>query len=337
MNGVLDGLPEAVKKKLIKKEQPDWEDPMLATLTSERFDDHGWIFGRKLDGERCIAYKKNGKIRLMSRNRHVINAQYPEVVEAMEKDETADFISDGEVVAFDKRSETRFELLQPRMGLQDPREALRTGVNVYYYIFDILYFGGYDITQLAVIDRKYVLKNALRFGGPLVYLEERTGGGLEYFKEACGRGWEGLIAKRADGPYVHGRSEDWLKFKCVQNQEFVIGGYTEPHGKRTGFGAILVGYYKDGKLIYAGKVGTGFSDETLMKLMEKFNPLKRKTSPFAEEVKEKEVHWLEPKLVAQVGFEEWTNYGKLRQPRFEGLRYDKSPKSVIKEVPERLK
>jgi len=334
---ILDGLPEDAKRKLIKKEQPDWEEPMLATLTSERFDDHGWIFGRKLDGERCIAYKKTGRVRLMSRNRHIINAQYPEVVEALEKESADDLICDGEVVAFDNHGETRFELLQPRMGLQDPRDALKSGVPVFYYMFDMLYYGGYDITRLAVVDRKSILKKSLSFGGPLHYVEERMGGGLAYFTEACGLGWEGLIAKRAESPYVHGRSGDWLKFKCVLDQEFVIGGYTEPHGKRTGFGAILVGYYKDSKLIYAGKVGTGFSDETIVKLMDKFRPLERNTSPFSGEVEEKEVRWLEPKLVAQVGFEEWTNYGKLRQPRFEGLRYDKGPESVIREEPKRLK
>ncbi len=178
-----------------------------------------------------------------------------------------------------------------------------------------------------------MLENALSFKNSARFLEDHIGGGLQRFKEACEKGWEGLIAKRADGPYVHGRSEDWLKFKCIMNQEFVIGGYTEPHGQRIGFGALLVGYYQDGKLMYAGKVGTGFKVETLEELMKKFKPLERKTSPFANEVKEKEVHWLEPKLVAQIGFEEWTNYLKLRQPRYEGLRYDKEPRDVIREVP----
>lgn len=333
MNGVLEQLPEEAKKKLRKAEQPAWEDPMLATLTGERFDDHGWIFGRKLDGERCIAYKKDGRVRLMSRNRHEIKAQYPEVAAALERQHEQDFIIDGEVVAFDENGETRFELLQPRMGLQDPAEARKTGVEVFYYVFDMLYYGGYDLTQLGAIDRKRILKDSLAFGGALAYLEERFGGGLAYYKEACEKGWEGLIAKRGDSPYVHGRSTDWLKFKCVAEQEFVIGGYTEPHGKRTYFGAILVGYYLNGKLMYAGKVGTGFNDQTLEHLYSLFKPLERKTSPFANEVREKEVHWLEPRLVAQIGFEEWTNYGKLRQPRYQGLRDDKDPRDVVKEVP----
>lgn len=333
MNALLESLPESAKKKLIKIAQPEWEEPMLATLTSRRFDDHGWAFGRKLDGARCIAYRKGNSIRLMSRNRHVMNASYPEVAEELAGEREDNFIVDGEIVAFDRDGNTKFELLQPRMGLQDPEEARRTGIQVYYHVFDILYYDGYELTQLPLIERKRVLEKALTYKNTARFLEEHIGGGLKLYNDACQKGWEGLIAKRADGPYVHGRSEDWLKFKGIMNQEFVIGGYTEPHGKRIGFGAILVGYYQDGKLMYAGKVGTGFTEETLRDLMKKFKPLERTTSPFAGEVKEKEVHWLEPKLVAQIGFEEWTDYLKLRQPRFEGLRYDKDPRSVIREVP----
>lgn len=334
MDPLLESLPAEARKKLVKMEQPDWEEPMLATLTGQRFDDHGWAFGHKLDGARCIAYRKGSRIRLMSRTRHEMNASYPEVVDALATENKDDFIIDGEVVALDKDGNSKFELLQPRMGLQSPEEARRTGVPVYYYVFDILYYEGYELTRLPLLERKRILENALAFGNTIRFLEDRLGGGLKLFDEACRKGWEGLIAKRADGPYVHGRSDDWLKFKCIANQEFVIGGYTEPHGQRIEFGAILVGYYKDGGLIYAGKVGTGFDQRTLRSLMEKFRALERKTSPFADEVKEKEVHWLEPKLVAQIGFEEWTNYGKLRQPRYEGLRYDKDPSSVIREVPQ---
>lgn len=334
MDSPLESLSPDAKKKLVKMEQPDWEEPMLATLTGQRFDDHGWAFGHKLDGARCIAYRKGGRIRLMSRTRHEMNASYPEVVDALAAEKKDDFIIDGEIVALDKDGNSKFELLQPRMGLQSPEEARRTGVPVYYYVFDILYYEGYELTRLPLLERKRILENALAFGNTVRFLEDRPGGGLKLFDEACRKGWEGLIAKRADGPYVHGRSDDWLKFKCIANQEFVIGGYTEPHGQRIEFGAILVGYYKDCGLMYAGKVGTGFDQKTLRSLMEKFRALERKTSPFADEVKEKEVHWLEPKLVAQIGFEEWTNYGKLRQPRYEGLRYDKDPRSVIREVPQ---
>ncbi len=333
MDPLLESLPLEAKKKLVRMEQPEWEEPMLATLTSRRFDDHGWAFGHKLDGARCIAYRKGGRVRLMSRTRHVMNASYPEVADALAAGTADDFIIDGEIVALDRNGNSKFELLQPRMGLENPVEARRTGIPVYYYVFDILFYAGYELTRLPLLERKRILEKALAYGDTVRFLEDRLGGGSRLFDEACTKGWEGLIAKRADGPYVHGRSEEWLKFKCIQNQEFVIGGYTEPHGKRIGFGALLVGYYQDGKLMYAGKVGTGYGEKILLSLMGKFQPLERKTSPFAEEIPEKEVHWLEPELVAEVGFEEWTDYGKLRQPRFEGLRYDKPPQDVVREVP----
>ncbi|BAI62198.1 putative ATP-dependent DNA ligase [Methanocella paludicola SANAE] len=333
MDPLLERLPPAAKEKLVKMEQPEWEEPMLATLTSKRFDDHGWAFGHKLDGARCLAYRKDGHVRLMSRTRHEMNASYPEVADALMAQKANDFIIDGEIVALDENGNSKFELLQPRMGLEDPAEARRTGIPVHYYVFDILFYDGYELTRLPLLERKHILEKTLDYGDTVRFLEDRLGGGLGLFDEACKKGWEGLIAKRAYGPYVHGRSDEWLKFKCVQNQEFVIGGYTEPHGKRIEFGAILVGYYQDGKLMYAGKVGTGFDEKTLRSLMDKFRPLERKASPFAEEVREKEVHWLEPKLVAEIGFEEWTDYGKLRQPRYDGLRYDKDPHSVIREVP----
>ena len=334
MDLLLESLPPEAKKKLVKTEQPDWEEPMLATLTGQRFDDHGWAFGRKLDGVRCIAYCKGDKIRLMSRTRHEENASFPEIADALLKERSADFIVDGEVVALDEHGNTRFQLLQPRMGLQDPAEARRTGVIVYYYIFDILYYEGYELTQVPLIERKRILEKAITYGDTIRFVEDRIGGGIAYLKEACEKGWEGLIAKRADGPYVHGRSDEWLKFKCVQNQEMVIGGYTEPSGRRIEFGALLLGYYKGGKLMYAGKVGTGFDEPTLRHLMSLFKPLERSTSPFSAEVRLRDhVHWLEPGLVAQIAFEEWTREGKLRQPRYEGLRYDKAPRDVIREVP----
>jgi bifunctional non-homologous end joining protein LigD len=330
VNKLLESLPGEAKKKLRRMEQPDWEDPMLATLTKQRFDDHGWIFDRKLDGERCITYRKPGNIRLMSRNRHSINTSYPEVVEALQKQSAQDFIIDGEIVAFDQKGTTKFELLQPRMGVLAPPGS---GAPVFYYVFDILYYDGYDTTQLTQIDRKRLLENALSYGGALQFVKHREGGGLEFFREACVKGWEGLIAKKGDAPYIHSRSDLWLKFKCIAEQEFVIGGFTEPQGKREYFGALFLGYYQDGILKYAGKVGTGFDNTVLEKLHEKFSPLERKTSPFAEEIREKGTHWLEPVLVAQIGFEEWTDLGKMRQPRYMGLRPDKDAKDVVKEVP----
>ncbi len=330
MHPLLEILPADRMKKLVAMPEPEWEDPMLATLTHDYFSDPGWVFGRKLDGVRCITYRKGKDIRLMSRTHNEMSASFPEVRDAFEALPEGDYIMDGEVVAF-RDSETDFQMLQPRMGLIYPEDARKTGIPVFYYLFDILYFGGYDLTQLPLVSRKEVLSRALSYKDPLRYLEDRRGDGLAYFKEACSKGWEGLIAKRADGPYIHGRSEDWLKFKCINQQEFVIGGWTEPKGKRIEFGALLLGYYDHGKLRYAGKVGTGFNDQVLVELKKKLDPLARDTSSFDEQVRENGVQWVEPKLVAEIGFENWTREGRLRQPRYRGLRYDKDPKSVVRE------
>jgi bifunctional non-homologous end joining protein LigD len=330
MNTLLESLPDEEKKKLVRMPEPEWEDPMLATLTHHYFSDPGWIYGRKLDGVRCITYRKGDQLRLMSRTHNEMSASFPELRDAFDAMPPGNYILDGEVVAF-KDGETDFQLLQPRMGLINPENARATGIPIFYYLFDIMYFDGYDVTQLWLTSRKFILEHALPYKDPVRYLEERSGDGVAYFHEACHLGWEGLIAKRAKSTYQHRRSEDWLKFKCVEEQEFVVGGYTPPKGKRIEFGALLLGYYKDGKLMYAGKVGTGFSDETLVELMKKLRPLERDTSPFAENVPEKEVQWVEPKLVAQIGFENWTNEGRLRQPRYMGLRYDKNPRDVVRE------
>jgi bifunctional non-homologous end joining protein LigD len=330
MHELLERLPADQKKKLIPMPEPEWEDPMLATLTHHYFSDSGWIYDRKLDGARCITYRKGDEIRLMSRTRHEMSASFPEIREAFTALPPGDYILDGEIVAF-RGSETDFQMLQPRLGVISPDEARATGISVFYYLFDILYFDGYDVTQLWLTSRKSLLGGLLPYLDPLRFIDSRQGDGLAYFKDACQKGWEGLIAKRAESPYQHRRSEDWLKFKCINQQEFVIGGFTEPHGKRIAFGALLLGYYDHGKLRYAGKVGTGFNDDVLKELITKLKRLEIDISPFDEEVREKEVHWVRPELVAEIGFENWTKEGRLRQPRYRGLRYDKNPKDVVRE------
>ena len=303
---------------------------MLATLTHHYFSDPGWVYDRKLDGARCITYRKGNDIGLMSRTRHEMSTSFPEIREAFAALPPGDYILDGEIVAF-RDGETDFQMLQPRFGVIDPDEARATGIPVFYYLFDILYFDGYDLTPLWMTSRKSVLEGALPYKDPLRIIESRRGDGLAYFKEACKKGWEGLIAKRAESTYQHSRSEDWLKFKCVNDQEMVIGGFTDPHGKRIGFGALLLGYYDHGKLEYAGKVGTGFSNEALNDLITKLKKIEIDVSPFDEDVQEKEVYWVRPELVAEIGFENWTREGRLRQPRYRGLRYDKNPKDVVRE------
>jgi DNA ligase D-like protein (predicted ligase) len=334
MDRILHDLPEVMKAKLKERNQPGWMQPMLATLTDERFSDKGWIFERKFDGERCLAYRDGDPIRLLSRNQKELNVHYPELVEDLKQKLGKHIILDGEIVAFDGNV-TSFSRLQKRMHIQNPQEARESEVKVYYYLFDILYLEGYDLTQIPLRTRKSILKKVLDYQDPVRYTLHRNQEGEAYFQKACETGWEGIIAKDASSAYLHGRSKKWLKFKCVKEQEFVIGGYTEPQGERIGFGALLIGYYQDGELCYAGKVGTGYSDETLHDLQEKMSKLGRNETPFAPDpdLPEKEVHWIEAKLVVQVGFEEWTEKNRLRQPRFLGLREDKESQSVRKEEP----
>jgi DNA ligase D-like protein (predicted ligase) len=330
MNDRLDTLSAAAKEKLEKSPLPDWTEPMLATLTHDPFSDEEWMFERKLDGERCLAFGRDGNIRLMSRNRQPLNETYPEVVDALAGQDARRFVVDGEVVAFDGHV-TSFSRLQARMHLSDPEEIAASPVNVYFYLFDVLYLGEHDLTGLPLRARKSLLKNSFQFDDPLRFTAHRNTAGEAFLAQACARGWEGLIAKRADSAYVHRRSRNWLKFKCVHRQEFVIGGYTDAQGERIGFGAILIGYYDDDALRYAGKVGTGYDDETLRALTKTFKARRRSSSPFDETVKEKHVHWIEPELVAQVGFTEWTDEGRLRHPRYLGLRRDKAPRDVVRE------
>ncbi|MFF5991420.1 non-homologous end-joining DNA ligase [Prauserella flavalba] len=305
---------------------------MLATLTDRYFSDPGWVFERKLDGVRAVCVREDGgEPRLWSRNHRLMNAAYPELVEALAGQGGESFTADGEIVAFDGR-QTSFAKLQPRIHLSDPVRARNTGVEVFYYLFDLLEFGGTDARSLPLRQRRELLRQAFDFHGAIRISQYRNTEGEKFLEEACAKGWEGLIAKRADAPYTSGRSRDWLKFKCVKDQEFVVGGYTDPSGSRAGFGSLLVGYYADGGLRYAGKVGAGYNDATLRDLRRRFETLGRAKSPFAGPVREPNSHWLEPELVVQVKFTEWTGDGRLRHPRFTGLRNDKPATDVIRET-----
>jgi bifunctional non-homologous end joining protein LigD len=313
--------------------QPAWLEPELATLTAERFSDPDWLYERKFDGERCLAYRSGDQVRLMTRNQKVVNNTYPELASQLQAQDCADFIIDGEVVAF-AGAATSFSLLQQRLGVRHPSEALRAAVPVFFYVFDVLWANGQDVRQLPLHERKRVLRSLLVFGGPIRYTTHRRHDGESYFAEACAKGWEGLVVKRADSPYRPGRSRDWLKFKCQASQEFVIGGYTDPKGSRTGFGALLLGYYdSNGKLVYAGKVGTGFDDAALTALGRTLSELDRPLPAFDRGTLPRVgVHWVEPRLVGQVAFSEWTSAGQLRHPRFAGLRRDKDPAAVVRET-----
>jgi DNA ligase D-like protein (predicted ligase) len=314
--------------------RPDWLDPELATLTQDRFSDPAWIFERKLDGERSLAFRSRGQVRLMTRNKKEDTSTYPEIAGALAAQQADDFVIDGEIVAFD-RGQTRFALLQQRLGVRHPGPDLLTRVPVHYYIFDVLWVDGRDVRSRPLLDRKQILRDLLTFADPLRFTEHTATDGEAYFRRACASGWEGVIAKRAAAPYRAGRSRDWLKFKCDSGQEFVIGGFTDPRGTRTGFGALLLGYYDPShKLAYAGKVGTGFSQATLDRLHHLLAGLEQDHPPFnVGKLPRSGVHWVQPRLVAEVGFSEWTTDGQLRHPRFQGLRDDKDPTEVVREVP----
>jgi bifunctional non-homologous end joining protein LigD len=323
-----DPLPKA------RPDEPAWLDPELATLTTERFSDPAWIYERKLDGERCLAFRSGSRARLMTRNQKEDTSTYPEIAEALAAQQSGNFIVDGEIVAFED-GQTRFSRLQQRLGVRQPGQALIEKFPVYFYIFDLLWADGRDVRPLPLRERKRLLHGLLTFDDPLRFTEHRETDGEAYYREACAKGWEGVIAKRADAPYRVGRTRDWLKFKCESGQEFVIGGFTDPHGSRTGFGALLLGYYDSGgQLVYAGKVGTGFSQRTLDILHAALTRLERDRPPFDRgDLPRSRVHWVEPRLVAEVGFSEWTTDGQLRHPRFQGLRDDKDPAEVVRETP----
>jgi bifunctional non-homologous end joining protein LigD len=310
----------------------EWIEPMLATLTRDRFFEPDWIYERKFDGERCITYRGGASVRLMTRNRQDVSATYPEIAAALAGQAATDFVIDGEVVA-PQRGATSFARLQQRLGVRAPSAELIKAVPVVYFIFDVMRADGHDVRELPVPERKEVLKGLLTYGGPLRYTVHRTRTAAAYWAEAQRSGWEGLIAKRAASRYTAGRSRDWLKFKAENSQEFVIGGFTEPQGSREGFGALLIGYYdEDGTLAYAGKVGTGFDQAVLASLHGTLSRLEQPRPPFGRGALPRSgVHWVRPELVGQVGFSEWTTAGQLRHPRFLGLRRDKDPAAVSRE------
>ena len=300
-------------------------EPMKAVLADTPFSDPDWVFERKLDGIRCLAIGDDSGVSLMSRTARRMNDQFPELARALEEEPSNDFVLDGEIVAFEDGI-TSFARLQQRA---------RKRVPVFLYVFDLPRHGGEDLRALPLRRRKARLRGALDFHGPVRFNPHRNGEhGEELYRDACQKGLEGVIAKRADSPYVSGRSRDWLKLKCHAEQELVIGGFTAPKGSRTEFGALLVGYHEEGVLRYAGKVGTGFDQATLRSLGARMRDLEQDELPF-EPFKPipPGTRWLRPELVAQVGFSEWTRDGRLRHPRFIGLREDKPAREVVREVP----
>ncbi len=306
---------------------------MLATLTDRRDFGEDWLLERKLDGERCVARKDGGDVRLQSRTAKSLSTTYPEVRAGVAAQRSRELLLDGELVAFDGE-QTSFSRLQQRLGVGSPSPQLVAEYPVVYCVFDLLALDGEDLTGEPQLARRALLASVVEPSATLQLTEAWHGDSQRRFAEACRSGWEGLIAKRADAAYTAGRSRNWLKLKCAWEQELVIGGFTDPGGSRTDFGALLVGYYEDAQLRYAGKVGTGFNAKTLRDLGAKLRKLEARESPFVDaRPVPRGAHWTRPELVAQIGFAEWTTDGRLRQPRFLGLRDDKRPAEVVRERP----
>jgi len=283
------------------QKMPDWLVPMAATLTQERFSGGDWLFERKFDGIRLLAYKQGSKVRLFSRNQ--LPQHLPAVAAAVAKLPVDEVILDGEV-AWDGESG--------------------------YHVFDILWLNGKPVTALPLEDRRALLKT-LPFSPPLrrvTLLQDDNP-----WERASREGWEGVIAKRRGSPYEHRRSKHWLKMKCEASQELVVGGFTDPQGARVGLGALLVGYYESDDFVFAGKIGTGFDTKLLLDLRKRLNAIEIPASPFtkAKGLPRLRAHWVRPDIVVQVAFIEWTVHGKLRHPRLIAVRFDKNARDVIRE------
>ena len=294
--------------------------PMLATLVREPFHRTGWVYEEKYDGYRIVAYKEGDRVTLFSRNAKDRTATFPAVAEAVAVLAPRTLVLDGEVVLFDRRNVSRFQLLQ---NLSAPPK---------YAVFDCLYRDGHDLRNEPLSERRVELERVAgktngRHG--VIFLSSRLAeNGLKAYQIAKRKGFEGVLAKDESAPYIQGRSGKWLKFKVHQEDEFVIVGYTAPAGSRQHFGALLLGAYAGAQLQYVGKVGTGFSQDVLAGLFRKFRPYIRAKPAVANPPREKDVTYLAPRLVAQISYGEWTNDQKLRQPVFLGLRDDKKAEDV---------
>jgi bifunctional non-homologous end joining protein LigD len=300
--------------------------PMLATLVDDPFSDPEWIFETKWDGFRSVCFVKQGKSRFVSRNQIEMTPQYPELADVAKQIDAKEAILDGEIVALDKDGMPRFQLLQPRVGRKSGIEALRGSGHIVYFVFDLLFVDGFDLTSCPLVERKEVLEQILKPTNFIKLSEHVVGDGEHFFKQIEKFHLEGMIAKRAASPYVQKRTRDWLKVKTIRRSEVVIGGYTQPRGSRAHFGALVVGLYRGDDLHYVAHVGGGFNQRTLAEIYKLMQPLKTKASPFVDAPKTNEpVQWIKPKLVAEVKFSEWTAEHRLRHPVFVGLREDKEP------------
>jgi bifunctional non-homologous end joining protein LigD len=302
----------------------------LATLVDAPPEGPEWLHEQKFDGYRIVAVIDRGEVRLLSRRFKDWTTEFPTIVRALAQLPVERAILDGEVAVVLPDGRTTFQGLQNSFG--DPR------ANLVYFAFDLLAVDDQDLTPLPLEQRKARLEGIVGKSGIVRYSDHVIGKGARMFREACKRGLEGIVSKRRDKPYVPGRSTLWQKTKCWLRQEFVIGGFTDPEGARTGIGALLVGYY-DGELKYAGKVGTGYTHAMLVELRQLLEPTELVECPFspvpARAWTGPNRHWVKPAVVCEVAFSEWTDEGRLRHPSFQGLRHDKVASEVVRESPHR--
>jgi bifunctional non-homologous end joining protein LigD len=314
-----------------KSRLPDFVAPQLATLVDRVPQGDDWLHELKFDGYRILCRISDGDICLITRNRQDWTERLSFLAKAANELPVGHALLDGEVVALNENGTSNFQLLQNSLSTD-------ASDNLAYYVFDLLHLDGNDLMQLPLLTRKETLAEILKAKSStsaIRYSEHWLGQGDRLYDEACRSGLEGVISKRADQPYRSGRSRDWVKTKCVQNQEFVIGGFTDPAGSRAGLGALLVGVHDErGRLVYAGKVGTGFTRQSLTELRHRLDPLVSKASPFVNPPRGAEargVHWVRPELIGAVSFAEWTSDNMLRHPSFQGLREDKPPVAITRE------
>ncbi len=322
-----------------KKPMPETMRPALATLVDAPPAGDGWLHELKYDGYRILAKIREGSVRLITRNGNDWTERFPSIAGALSMLPASEAWLDGEVVSMDEVGRTSFEGLQHAL-------AMKTDEGLMYMLFDVLYFNGYSLTAAPLYERKQLVESVLkseRADGRFIRFSGHVeGNGPEFFEQACAYDIEGIISKKRDAPYVEGRSMSWLKVKCLSRDEFVIGGYTEPGGgRRSGFGALLMGAYApDGKLVYCGRVGTGFSERSIAEVWERLKPLEKTTPPFHDPptgAEARGVHWIRPELVAEVEYRQLTADGVLRHASFKGLREDKPAREVVVEEPLRAK
>jgi len=316
-------------KKAGKVVMPKIEQTMLATLAEKPFDSEEWLFELKLDGIRAIAVKNGSKLDMWTRNAKSLIHRFPTLAKAFADLPADTIVLDGEIVALDEKGQAHFHLIQPRIHLSRAKDiaAADEQIPVYFYAFDLLYINGYNLMKFPLIERKAVLRKLIPDNsGWIRFADHVEGTGVQFFRAVEKRGIEGIVAKIKKSEYQQARSRYWLKIKTQQTDHFVVGGFTPPEGSRKHFGALLLGLYANGDLIYVGRAGGGFDDRALVEVHKRLQPLVIKNCPFKETPSDvKKASWVQPELVCEVRFNEWTSDKKLRAPVFQGLSDDIDP------------